>query len=172
MIALFAAQKYYLALNESMLTMLSLRNKKTVILLVSCLLSLGCSAYEQTDREFFSCDTERGLLSLTLRDGALTFSANGEDGFSLSQHEARENKFMFNNYFRYQASRTEISFFLGGASYILYSDHDGDSYSVGLVMDDGDNEIDYKCKRVVKDDIKSSIPLVSCNKDNALGCAK
>lgn len=152
--------------------MLSLHNKKTVALLASCLLSLDCSAYEQGDREFFSCDTEFGYLSLALRDGALTFSANGVNGLSLSQNEAGENKFMFNNYFRYQASRTRVGFFLGGNNYMLYSDQDGGVYSSGLIMEDEDNEINYKCKGRVKDDLKSSIPLISCDKENALGCSK
>ena len=129
----------------------------------------NANAYATT---YFSCMTKKGHVKLSVENHTLVYSLTKDNSekFKFSSKGTNFSGFEYNYYYRYQTEYKKVSFNVGAYIYSIFSNFEQDNEISGVTVSIGGKEYTYNCLSLEKNRLSDLMPLLKCNKSNAMGC--
>ncbi|MBL5965541.1 hypothetical protein I7V30_09730 [Lelliottia amnigena] len=137
-----------------------------------CLLTIFSSSLLAQD-EYFSCNTSKGVATLTIKNNQLIYRTEGDKGkFEFSSNAPTYDKFLYNHYSRFQTDYLTISFINSSYEYSIFSSYENNKEEKGVSVLNVKSKKEYKydCIKTKTDNLIALTEKLQCNKDSALGC--
>ena len=121
---------------------------------------------------YFSCMTKKGHVKLSVENHTLVYSLTKDNSekFKFSSKGTNFSGFEYNYYYRYQTEYKKVSFNVGAYIYSIFSNFEKDNEISGVTVSIGGKEYTYNCLSLEKNRLSDLMPLLKCNKSNAMGC--
>lgn len=121
---------------------------------------------------YFSCKTDKGDVKLFIDGNRLSYELLKGDKTELSYHSLGNgfNGFSHNYYYRYQTEYGKVSFSKGKYKYSIFSNYEGSEERSGVIVTISGKEYNIPCGKVITNKLVDLIPLLQCDKEDALGC--
>ena len=121
---------------------------------------------------YFSCATKKGNVKLSIENKTLAYSLtkDNSENFKFSSKGVNFSGFEHNYYYRYQTEYKKVSFNVGSYVYSVFSNIEQDNEISGVSVSIGSKEYIYKCLTPGTNRLLELMPLLKCNKSDALGC--
>lgn len=121
---------------------------------------------------YFSCETDKGDVTLFVNGNRLSYEFSKGDKTELSYHSLGNgfNGFSHNYYYRYQTEYGKVSFSKGKYKYSIFSHYEGNEEVSGAIVTISEKEYNIPCRKTITNKLLDIIPLLPCDKDDALGC--
>ncbi|WP_349921911.1 hypothetical protein [Aeromonas veronii] len=121
---------------------------------------------------YFSCETDKGDVKLFVNENRLGYEFSKGDKIEFSYHSLRDsfNGFSHNYYYRYQTEYGKVSFSKGKYKYSVFSNYEGDEEMSGIIVNVSEKEYNIPCRKIIANKLVDLIPLLQCDKEDALGC--
>lgn len=121
---------------------------------------------------YFSCMTKKGHVKLSIENNNLVYrlTKDNSEKFKFSSKGVNFSDFEYNYYYRYQTEYKKVSFNVGDYVYSVFSNVEQDHEMSGVTVSIGGKEYIYKCLTPEANKLLDLIPLLRCNKSDALGC--
>lgn len=121
---------------------------------------------------YFSCETDKGNVKLFVDGNILSYEFSKGDKTELSYHSLGDgfSGFSQNYYYRYQAEYGKVSFSKGKYKYSVFSNYEENEEMSGVIVTISEKEYNIPCRKVITNKLVDLIPLLQCDKEDALGC--
>lgn len=141
------------------------------IYIFTLLLFISAPSYSRED-VYFSCETDKGDVKLFVNGNILSYEFSKGDKTELSYHSLGNgfNGFSHNYYYRYQTEYGKVSFSKGKYKYSIFSNYEGNEEVSGVIVTISEKEYNIPCRKTITNKLLDLIPLLQCDKDDALGC--
>src|SRR5690606_36420834 len=97
-----------------------------------CLLTILSSSLLAQD-EYCSCNTSKGVATLTIKNNQLIYRMEGDKGkFEFSSNVPTYDKFLYNHYSRFQTDYLTISFINSNYEYSIFSSYENNKEEKGV----------------------------------------
>ena len=145
---------------------------KTLLISVSLFLANANANANANATTYFSCMTKKGHVKLSVENHTLVYSLTKDNSekFKFSSKGTNFSGFEYNYYYRYQTEYKKISFNVGAYVYSIFSNFEQDNEISGVTVSIGGKEYTYNCLSLEKNRLSDLMPLLKCNKSNAMGC--
>ncbi|MGY6037382.1 hypothetical protein [Aeromonas sp. AE23HZ002T15] len=121
---------------------------------------------------YFFCETDKGDVKLFVDGNRLSYEFSNGDKTELSYHSLGDgfSGFSHNYYYRYQAEYGKVSFSKGKYKYSVFSNYEGNEEMSGVIVTISEKEYNIPCRKIITNKLVDLIPLLQCDKEDALGC--
>lgn len=135
------------------------------------LLFISAPSYS-SENVYFSCETDKGDVKLFVNGNRLSYEFSKGDKAELSYHSLGNgfNGFSHNYYYRYQTEYGKVSFSKGKYKYSIFSNYEGNEELSGVIVTISEKEYNIPCRKTITNKLLDLIPLLKCDKEDALGC--
>lgn len=132
---------------------------------------ISASSYS-SENVYFSCETDKGDVKLFVDGIILSYEFSKGDKTELSYHSLGDgfSGFSHNYYYRYQTEYGKVSFSKGKYKYSVFSNYEGNEEMSGVIVTISEKEYNIPCRKVITNKLVDLIPLLQCDKEDALGC--
>ncbi|HHQ4526139.1 hypothetical protein ACET9Z_12265 [Aeromonas veronii] len=132
---------------------------------------ISASSYSG-ENVYFSCETDKGDVKLFVDGNILNYEFSKGDKTELSYHSLGDDfsGFSHNYYYRYQTEYGKVSFSKGKYKYSIFSNYEGNEEMSGVIVTISEKEYNIPCRKIIKNKLVDLIPLLQCDKEDALGC--
>lgn len=132
---------------------------------------ISASSYS-SENVYFSCETDKGDVKLFVDGNILSYEFSKGDKTELSYHSLGDgfSGFSHNYYYRYQTEYGKVSFSKGKYKYSVFSNYEGNEEMSGVIVTISEKEYNVPCRKVITNKLVDLIPLLQCDKEDALGC--
>ncbi|MEL3920353.1 MULTISPECIES: hypothetical protein [Aeromonas] len=132
---------------------------------------ISASSYS-SENVYFSCETDKGDVKLFVDGNILSYEFSKGDKTELSYHSLGDgfSGFSHNYYYRYQTEYGKVSFSKGKYKYSVFSNYEGNEEMSGVIVTISEKEYNIPCRKVITNKLVDLIPLLQCDKEDALGC--
>ncbi|MEL3924434.1 hypothetical protein V1481_13840 [Aeromonas enteropelogenes] len=132
---------------------------------------ISASSYS-SENVYFSCETDKGDVKLFVDGNILSYEFSKGDKTELSYHSLGDgfSGFSHNYYYRYQTEYGKVSFSKGKYKYSVFSNYEGNEGMSGVIVTISEKEYNIPCRKVITNKLVDLIPLLQCDKEDALGC--
>ncbi|MFM5442019.1 hypothetical protein ACET9K_21520 [Aeromonas enteropelogenes] len=132
---------------------------------------ISASSYS-SENVYFSCETDKGDVKLFIDGNILSYEFSKGDKTELSYHSLGDgfSGFSHNYYYRYQTEYGKVSFSKGKYKYSVFSNYEGNEEMSGVIVTISEKEYNIPCRKVITNKLVDLIPLLQCDKEDALGC--
>ncbi|MBA2073372.1 hypothetical protein [Aeromonas veronii] len=139
---------------------------------VFMLLSLISASSYSSENVYFSCETDKGDVKLFVDGNILNYEFSKGDKTELSYHSLGDgfSGFSHNYYYRYQTEYGKVSFSKGKYKYSVFSNYEGNEEMSGVIVTISEKEYNIPCRKTITNKLVDLIPLLQCDKEDALGC--
>lgn len=121
---------------------------------------------------YFLCETDKGDVKLFAHGKVLSYEFYKNNNIELSYHSLGDkfSGFSHNYYYRYQTEYGKVSFNQGGYKYAIYSRYEENEEMSGVIVSISGKEYNIPCRKVIENKLVDLIPLLQCDRNDALGC--
>ncbi|HEA3202139.1 TPA: hypothetical protein RVS02_003697 [Aeromonas veronii] len=139
---------------------------------VFMLLSFISASSYSSENVYFSCETDKGEVKLFVDGNILNYEFSKGDKTELSYHSLGDgfSGFSHNYYYRYQTEYGKVSFSKGKYKYSVFSNYEGNEEMSGVIVTISEKEYNIPCRKTITNKLVDLIPLLQCDKEDALGC--
>lgn len=132
---------------------------------------ISASSYS-SENVYFSCETDKGDVKLFVDENILNYEFSKGDKTELSYHSLGGgfSGFSHNYYYRYQTEYGKVSFSKGKYKYSIFSHYEGNEEMSGVIVTISEKEYNIPCRKKIINKLVELIPLLQCDKEDALGC--
>lgn len=132
---------------------------------------ISASSYS-SENVYFSCETDKGDVKLFVDGIILSYEFSKGDKTELSYHSLGDgfSGFSHNYYYRYQTEYGKVSFSKGKYKYSVFSNYEENEEMSGVIVTISEKEYNIPCRKVITNKLVDLIPLLQCDKEDALGC--
>ncbi|RAJ06087.1 hypothetical protein [Aeromonas salmonicida] len=132
---------------------------------------ISASSYS-SENVYFSCETDKGDVKLFVDENILNYEFSKGDKTELSYHSLGDgfSGFSHNYYYRYQTEYGKVSFSKGKYKYSVFSHYEGNEEMSGVIVTISEKEYNIPCRKKIINKLVDLIPLLQCDKEDALGC--
>lgn len=132
---------------------------------------ISASSYS-SENVYFSCGTDKGDVKLFVDENILNYEFSKGDKTELSYHSLGDgfSGFSHNYYYRYQTEYGKVSFSKGKYKYSIFSHYEGNEEMSGVIVTISEKEYNIPCRKKIINKLVDLIPLLQCDKEDALGC--
>ncbi len=132
---------------------------------------ISASSYS-SENVYFSCETDKGDVKLFVDGNILNYELSKGDKTELSYHSLGDgfSGFSHNYYYRYQTEYGKVSFSKGKYKYSIFSNYEGNEEMSGVIVTISEKEYNIPCRKTITNKLVDLIPLLQCDKEDALGC--
>lgn len=132
---------------------------------------ISASSYS-SENVYFSCETDKGDVKLFVDGNILSYEFSKGDKTELSYHSLGDgfSGFSHNYYYRYQTEYGKVSFSKGKYKYSIFSNYEGNEEVSGVIVTISEKEYNIPCRKTNTNKLVDLIPLLQCDKEDALGC--
>lgn len=132
---------------------------------------ISASSYS-SENVYFSCETDKGDVKLFVDGNILSYEFSKGDKTEFSYHSLGDgfSGFSHNYYYRYQTEYGKVSFSKGKYKYSVFSNYEGNEEMSGVIVTISEKEYNIPCRKVITNKLVDLIPLLQCDKEDALGC--
>lgn len=132
---------------------------------------ISASSYS-SENVYFSCETDKGDVKLFVDGNILSYEFSKGDKTELSYHSLGDgfSGFSHNYYYRYQTEYGKVSFSKGKYKYSIFSNYEGNEEMSGVIVTISEKEYNIPCRKKITNKLVDLIPLLQCDKEDALGC--
>ncbi|WP_395948599.1 MULTISPECIES: hypothetical protein [Aeromonas] len=132
---------------------------------------ISASSYS-SENVYFSCETDKGDVKLFVDGNILSYEFSKGDKTELSYHSLGDgfSGFSHNYYYRYQTEYGKVSFSKGKYKYSIFSNYEGNEEVSGVIVTISEKEYNIPCRKKITNKLVDLIPLLQCDKEDALGC--
>ncbi|MFZ3403447.1 hypothetical protein LCG94_09010 [Aeromonas salmonicida] len=132
---------------------------------------ISASSYS-SENVYFSCETDKGDVKLFVDENILNYEFSKGDKTELSYHSLGDgfSGFSHNYYYRYQTEYGKVSFSKGKYKYSIFSHYEGNEEMSGVIVTISEKEYNIPCRKKIINKLVDLIPLLQCDKEDALGC--
>lgn len=132
---------------------------------------ISASSYS-SENVYFSCETDKGNVKLFVDGNILSYEFSKGDKTELSYNSLGDgfSGFSQNYYYRYQAEYGKVSFSKGKYKYSIFSNYEGNEEMSGVIVTISEKEYNIPCRKTITNKLVDLIPLLQCDKEDALGC--
>ncbi|NEX83194.1 hypothetical protein [Aeromonas rivipollensis] len=132
---------------------------------------ISASSYS-SENVYFSCETDKGDVKLFVDGNILSYEFSKGDKTELSYHSLGDgfSGFSHNYYYRYQTEYGKVSFSKGKYKYSIFSNYEGNEEMSGVIVTIFEKEYNIPCRKKITNKLVDLIPLLQCDKEDALGC--
>lgn len=132
---------------------------------------ISASSYS-SENVYFSCETDKGDVKLFVDGNILSYEFSKGDKTELSYHSLGDgfSGFSHNYYYRYQTEYGKVSFSKGKYKYSIFSNYEGNEEISGVIVTISEKEYNMPCRKTITNKLVDLIPLLQCDKEDALGC--
>ncbi|MBV7468557.1 hypothetical protein ACLHZ2_02750 [Aeromonas media] len=132
---------------------------------------ISASSYS-SENVYFSCETDKGDVKLFVDGNILSYEFSKDDKTELSYHSLGDgfSGFSHNYYYRYQTEYGKVSFSKGKYKYAIFSNYEGNEEMSGVIVTISGKEYNIPCRKTITNKLVDLIPLLQCDKEDALGC--
>ncbi|WP_169046290.1 hypothetical protein [Aeromonas salmonicida] len=132
---------------------------------------ISASSYS-SENVYFSCETDKGDVKLFVDEDILNYEFSKGDKTELSYHSLGDgfSGFSHNYYYRYQTEYGKVSFSKGKYKYSVFSHYEGNEEMSGVIVTISEKEYNIPCRKKIINKLVDLIPLLQCDKEDALGC--
>ncbi|WP_421241206.1 hypothetical protein [Aeromonas enteropelogenes] len=132
---------------------------------------ISASSYS-SENVYFSCETDKGDVKLFVDGIILSYEFSKGDKTECSYHSLGDgfSGFSHNYYYRYQTEYGKVSFSKGKYKYSVFSNYEGNEEMSGVIVTISEKEYNIPCRKVITNKLVDLIPLLQCDKEDALGC--
>ena len=123
--------------------------------------------------EYFSCNTIKGIATLSVENNRLIYRIVGDKGkFEFGSNLPAYSKFLYNHYSRFQTDYLVISFINGEYKYSIFSKYEDNKEEQGVSVFNVKLKKEYKYNyiKTKTDNLSDLVSKLQCDKENALGC--
>ncbi|WP_146181557.1 hypothetical protein [Aeromonas sp. HMWF014] len=132
---------------------------------------ISASSYS-SENVYFSCETDKGDVKLFVDGNILNYEFSKGDKTELSYHSLGDgfSGFSHNYYYRYQTEYGMVSFSKGKYKYSIFSNYEENEEMSGVIVTISEKEYNIPCRKTIANKLVDLIPLLQCDKEDALGC--